>query len=108
MTTAELKEFVLEFIKVAAPTVKCQFTDDGVPDDEASYMSTDEVLATWMQIPDCAFSSMFIGWMMGTGEDVNTFSPFMLAQAVEHALVGENKNVMFDWYGDDDATSKPH
>ncbi len=109
MTAAELKQFVLEFVKVAAPTIKCQFTEDGVPTEEgAGYMSTEQVLATWMQLPDCAFSSMFIGWMMGTGEDINSFSPFMLEQAVEHALVGEDKNVIFDWYGDDDATSKPH
>ncbi len=99
---AELRKLVLEFVEVVAPVV-C--VSDGTND---GTISAEHTLALWMQVPDSSYSPMFLGWALAKGIDINSFSPSMLEQAVQTALVGENKNVMFDWLGDGDASDKPH
>lgn len=93
---------VREYVELVSPIVMVY---DG---DKDRYLDADGTLALWMQVPDSAYSPMFLGWILAKGYNINSFSPSHLEHAVQTALVGENKNVMFDWLGDSDATNKPH
>jgi hypothetical protein len=98
----DLVPLIREFVELVSPMVK---VSDGV--DEV-HLSADGTLSLWMQVPDCSYKPMFLGWLLAQGHNINSFSPAHLEQAVQHALVGENKNVMFDYLGDWDAKDKPH
>ena len=102
MEAIVLRELILEFVEQTAAILNVDTgTSEGV-------LTAQETLTLWMQLPDCAYSAMFLGWLLAKGHDINSFSPTLLAQAIQSAAVGDNKNVMFDWYGDDDASNKPH
>lgn len=98
----ELSELVRVFVEEVAPLVK---VSDGV---RVAHITANDTLSLWMEVPDCSYSPMFLGWMVAQGYNICSFSAEHLATAVQHALVGENKNVMFDYLGDWDAKSKPH
>lgn len=102
MKEALIVKLVLAFVKAIAPMVGVY---DGVNTRILDYKGT---LATWMQLPDSSYSPMFVGWLIAYGYDTNSFNAVELAHAVQVALVGENKNVIFDWEGDSHATKKPH
>lgn len=91
-----------EFIELIAPIVRVSDGVDIVP------LDADATLSLWMQVPESSYSPMFLGWLVAQGYNINSFSPDMMAAAVQRALVGENKNVMFDYLGDWDAKNKPH
>lgn len=98
----ELLVLIRDFAAIIAPIVKVSSGLDGI-------INAEGTLSLWMQFPDSSYSPMFLGWLLANDYDINSFSPDDLAQAVQIASVGENKNVMFDWYGEsDDATDKPH
>ena len=99
---SELRKLVLEFVKVIAPVVSVY---DGINE---GTIDAEQTLALWMQVPDSSYSPMFLGWALAKGHDINGFTPSQLELAVQTALVGDNKNVMFDWLGDADASNKPH
>lgn len=99
---AELTKLVREFVEIVSPIV---MVSDGT---EEGMLDADGTLAIWMQLPDSCYSAMFMGWLLAKGCDINSFSPATLEKSVQFALVGDNKNVMFDWLGDGDATTKPH
>ena len=105
MDKLRLRVLVLEFLALAVESILIEDYED---DDEAYYLDVPQMLAMWMKLPDCQLSSMFIGYALALGEDINTFSPEDLALAVQTALVGDDENVNFDWLGDVDATQKPH
>lgn len=102
VTDGELVKLVREFVELISPIV---LVSNGV---DEGMLDGDGTLSLWMQVPDSSYSPMFLGWLVAKGYDINSFSPAALEQAVQHALVGENKNVMFDWLGDTDGKSKPH
>lgn len=102
MKPEELSALVREFADTVAPMI-----DVSAGADEGK-ISADDTLAVWMQVPECAYTPMFLGWLIAQGHDITTFSTGELEKAVQHALVGDNKNVMFDWLGDSDASQKPH
>ncbi len=104
MDRLRLRQLVLEFTKLAIDNVLVQVYEDGEP----STLTTAELLRVWGDDPTCLLSPMFIGYAMGEGEDVNAFTPEVLSLAVKTALIGESKDVDFDWMGDCDVTSKPH
>lgn len=102
LTDKKLMLLVREFVEVVAPIVMVSNgVDEGMLDGNGT-------LALWMQVPDSSYSAMFMGWLLAQGYNINSFSPNQLEHAVQAALVGENKNVMFDWLGDTDASTKPH
>jgi len=102
MEADELRKLVLQFVEQASPIVMVSTgTESGILDVQGT-------LSLWMQVPDCSYTAMFLGWALASGHDINSFSPKELTQAVQTALVGDNKNVMFDWLGDADASDKPH
>ena len=103
MDTAELQKFVVSFIELAVVSVLIEDVDEK----EHQYLNSKGMLGMWAQLPDCQLSSMFLGYVMGQGVDINTFTPRQLEQAVIAAAGGQG-NVDFDWIGDCDATDKPH
>ena len=98
----ELAPLIREFTELVAGTI---LVSDGVT---SGVLDVDGTLALWMQVPDGQLTPMFLGWILAQGYDLNSFTPSELEQEVQHALVGENKNVMFDWLGDTDAKNKSH
>ena len=98
----ELVKLVREFVELVSPIV---LVSNGV---DEGMLDANGTLSLWMQVPDSSYSPMFLGWLLAKGYDINSFHPAALEQAVQHALVGENKNVMFDWLGDTDAKNKSH
>ena len=104
MKRAKLQALVVEFATAVAPLVKVDYSDDNEP----VYLTVEEMLTVWMQFPDSTYSAMFLGWILAKGEDINSVSPETLGASVQIAAVGDNKNVMFDWYGEDDASDKSH
>ncbi len=99
MDNIRLRQLVLEFVKLAVYAV---------PVDEAEDFTVPEMLTTWAADPGCMLSSMFLGYVIGEGEDINAFSPEALRLAVLSCAECESSDVNFDWIGDCDATSKPH
>lgn len=102
MKPDELRELVAEFATIVAPVV---MVSDGT---DAGMLDAGGTLALWMQVPDSSYSPMFLGWLIAKGYDINSFSPAEMEHAVQIALVGDNKNIIFDWLGDPDASQKPH
>ena len=101
MEAIKLRELVLEFLEAAVDSIQIENAEgDG-------YLDVNEILAMWIQLPDCQLSSMFLGFALAQGVDINSFSPEEMDRAVQTALVGAD-GVNFDWLGDCDATSKPH
>ena len=109
-----LSELVLKFAAQAAPQTACVIT---TPDGESEqfvdgelkpvYLNVEDTLAMWMQLPDCAYNSMFVGWCIGRGHDIREFTPIDVERAVCVALTGGGKNVIQPWMGDNDGTQKP-
>ena len=113
LTSKELSVHVLKFLEHAAPLLATVVVTDGDSDqiDDngtliPTYLTVNETLAHWVQLPDGAYSYMFIGWLLAEGialPDGGT-----LAKAVCYSLTGNESNVMFDWYGDANGTNKPN
>ncbi len=98
----ELVPLIHEFVNTIAGIILISYgTTMGVLDAKGT-------LALWMQRPDCQLSPMFIGWVLAQDYNINSFSPAELEHAVQRALVGDNKTVLFDWLGDTDVNNKPH
>lgn len=115
LTIRELADFVNEFLGVAAPQLACVMmgVDGDSPqiDEETGelapiFLSVEDTLAMWIQLPDCAYSSMFVGYLMAKGITTDQYTNTDVDKAVCVALTGGEKNVMFDWLGDGDATDK--
>jgi len=98
----ELIPLVKEFAELVSGII---LVSNGVTE---GVLDTNGTLALWMKVPDCQLAPMFLGWVLAQDYNINSFTPSELEKAVQVALVGENKNVMFDWLGDTDATNKPH
>ena len=101
MQAERLRKLVLEFADAASDSV---LVTDG---EEAAQITPEAMLGMWMERPDCTLHPMFVGWVLGKGVNINSFTPEELELAVQVAYVGDNKNVMFDYTGDLDAESKP-
>jgi len=99
MDTLRLRQLVVEFVVLAV---------DAVPVDEQEDFTVPEMLKTWAADPECMLSPMFLGYVIGEGEDINAFSPEALHLAVLSSAELQASNVDFDWIGDCDATHKPH
>ena len=107
----QLSLLVREFVEAIAPQIQVCI----VPEDfdyesgdglQSGIITADETLAQWMQLPDCSYSYMFLGWMAGTGRNVSEVSPVDVEQAVCIALTGGKKNVMIDYEADPYAKKK--
>lgn len=113
-----LAEYVKEFLELACPQMSIVYTRDdeleeGQVDEDGdiipNFLSVEETLATWVQLPDCSYTPMFIGWLLARGITLEQFTPADVDKAVCAALTGSEKsNVMFDYLGDIDATQKPN
>lgn len=99
MDRLRLRQLVLEFATLAVYNI---------PDDEEEVPTLPEMIKMWADDPYCMLSSMFLGYVIGEGEDINTFTPEALHLAVLSVSECENSSVEFDWLGDCDATNKPH
>ncbi len=99
MDRLRLRQLINEFVVLAV---------DAIPDDEEEEFTVEEMLKSWADDPECMLSPMFIGYMLGEGEDINAFCPEALHLAVITELELMNSNVEFDWIGACDATSKPN
>lgn len=101
MEATKLRELVLEFLALAVVSVQIENADgDG-------FFDANEILAMWIKVPECQLTSMFLGYVMAMGHDINSFTPEEMDLAVQTALVGDD-GVDFDWLGGIDATQKPH
>ena len=100
MDRARLVQLINEFATLAMDSIPVQHSDESEP----SILTLPELLKVWAKEPECLLSAMFLGYCLGEGEDINSFSPAALHLAVMSAVEG----VDFDWLGDCDATSKPH
>ena len=96
----ELPKLVVEFLEQATPEIVVAVGDT---EEDIGLLDVQSTLAMWMQLPDCSYSSMFVGWTLAKGYDINSYSPLDLEKAVQVALVGDNKNVMFDYLGTGDS-----
>lgn len=104
MDRARLQQLIQEFTVLAIESIPVQYSDEK----ESSTMTNLEILQVWAREPECMLSPMFLGYCMGEGEDVNSFSPHTLhLTVIAMAEIGKS-DVEFDWIGDLDATSKPH
>ncbi len=109
-----LAEFVMEFLEVASPQMKCIITTPDGDSDQIDadgnlkpiYLTVPDTLAMWMQLPDCSYTPMFCGWLLAKGIRLDQHTPADVDKAVCIALTGSEKNVMIDWIGDDYAPSK--
>ena len=99
MDVLRLRQLVVEFVVLAV---------DAVPTDEEEDYDVPEMLRLWSDDPTCMLSTMFLGYCLGEGEDINAFTPEALHLAVMSAAELVTSNVEFDWIGDIDATNKPH
>ncbi len=100
MDNLRLRQLVEEFVKLAV---------DAVPVEEGKEeFSHAELYKVWSDDPECMLSPMFLGYVLGEGEDINAFTPEDMHLAILAGSECENSNVEFDWLGDLDATSKPH
>ncbi len=104
MDKLQLRKLVIEFAALAADSIL--LAQEG--DSTGEQYSTQEVLEVWEQRPDCHLSTMFIGYALGKGVDVNLFTMDDLNLAVIVAVTGADPTIDFDWLGDIDATSKPN
>jgi len=105
MKIKDLAALVLEFVEASAPTVECVTNYDDMPP-EPVYLDVKDTLAMWMQLPDSAYSAMFVGWCIAKGHSIREFSPSDLEKAVCTALTGSEKNVLTGWEGYLDGTKK--
>ncbi|MEE8208393.1 MAG: hypothetical protein V3T88_05510 [Nitrosomonadaceae bacterium] len=101
MNLIELKALVVEFSGVASSSV---LASDG---EEVMEFTPEAILELWMERPNSSIQPMFVGWVLGKGIDVDSFTPELLGLAVQELVVGVGKNVM-EYIGDIDGTSKPH
>jgi hypothetical protein len=95
MDRVRLVQLVQEFVVLAV---------DAVPTTTDESYTKEEMLALWGADEYCMLSTMFLGYCMGEGEDINAFTP----QAMHLAVLSAADGVEFDWIGDCDVTSKPH
>jgi len=106
---AKLALLVREFVECIAPQLEVLIVPDDLQTEEefaslvSGKLTPDETLAQWMQLPDCSYSYMFLGWMAGTGRDVSKTSPIDVEQAVCVALTGGVKTLVINYLDDDDA-----
>ena len=105
MDIKDLAALVLEFVEVACVQVECVVSYPDV-EPECVYLDAKDSLATWMQLPDSAYSAMFVGWCIAKGHDIRSFSPLDLEKAVCTALTGNEKNVLMGWGGALNGTPK--
>jgi hypothetical protein len=108
LTVKELAVYILEFVEAVAPQLACCLTYDTEGEPEITYLSVNDTLAMWSQIGDCAYSSMFMGWLMAKGISPKASNPYLVEKAVFLALTGHENNIInfSDYYGADDATQK--
>jgi len=104
MDRARLMQLIKEFTVLAIESIPAQYSDET----KAHKMNDKEVLQVWAREPECMLSPMFLGYCLGEGEDVNSFSPKTLHLTVIAMAECIDSNVNFDWMGDLHATSKPH
>lgn len=104
MDRTRLMQLIKEFTVLAIESIPVQYSDEK----ESSTMTDKEILQVWAREPECMLSPMFLGYCMGEGEDVNSFSPHTLHLTVIAMAECIDSNVNFDWIGDLDATDKPH
>lgn len=97
-----LIEFVKEFAAEVAPVVLVSLSAD-----TERNLAPEETLHIWMQLPECHYTPMFLGWMIAHGEDINDFSPLQMHEAVQAAAIGNNKTLITT-EGDLHGTNKPH
>jgi hypothetical protein len=100
MDRARLVQLINEFATLATDCIPVQYSDESEP----STLTLPELLRIWGKEPQCMLSTMFLGYCIGEGEDINAFSP----EALHLAVLSACDVVEFDWLGDIDATSKPH
>lgn len=104
MDRARLKQLIKEFAVLTIDSIPAQY--DG--ETEAHNMTDLEILQVWAREPECMLSPMFLGYCLGEGEDVNSFSPETLHLTIISMAEIAASDLEFDWIGDLDATSKPH
>lgn len=105
-----LATYVLKFTELVAPQMLCIVTSGSEEAElnEPEYLSVEDMLALWMQLPDCSYTPMFCGWMLAQGVKLEQYSPADMGKAVCIALTGSEKNIMFDYIGDTDGRRKPN
>ena len=110
-----LAEHIREFLTIICPQTAVVYTTDeeidaGQLDEDGEiiprYLSVEDTLAIWIQLPDCSYTPMFVGWMVAQDYTLDTFTPSDIDKAVCVALTGKENNVMFDYLGDFDGTKK--
>lgn len=102
----ELAMRVREFIEAACTVVEVVYHMEGEELKEPEFMEADELLSAWLQTPEGQFAPMFIGWCIAKGINPNTFTAYVLMDAVCIALTGNSLQVLDG--GFQDATRKPH
>lgn len=110
-----LAEYIKEFLEVACPQMQVVYTneeeiEEGQLDTNGdiipNFISVKDTLAMWIQLPDCSYTPMFVGWLVAHGVALAEFTPMDIEKAVCVALTGKENNVMFDYLGDFDGTQK--
>ena len=113
----DLAVHIREFAEALAPQMLTVISDENGKttqlDDDGEvlpvFLEVEDMLAVWLQLPDCSYTHMFCGWMIARGLDLDQYTPADVDKAVCIALTGSEKNVMslmFDWDGDLDAKKK--
>ncbi len=100
MDRLKLRELVWQFLEDAEPSMHLESEGEDA-------FTLPEVAETWSRLPDCQLTAMFLGYAIGKGVDIDTFTNIDLEKAVQ-TLALKADAVDFDWIGDIDATSKPH
>ena len=104
MDSIRLKQLLTEYSALAVDAIPVQYKDDSDPQD----LTIAELFEVWSKEPECLLSPMFLGYVLGEGEDINSFSPLELHLAILSIHESKSSNVDFDWLGELDVKNKPH
>ncbi len=108
LTVNEIKKYILEFLEIAAPQMECVMvapngSSDQIDSDgnlKTIILPVHDTLAMWAQLPDGAYTPMFVGWLIGQGVGIKRVTPILIAQAVAAALTGSDNSIMINTWGD--------
>ena len=109
MKQPELVAHILNFVEAASPQVEVLMYAPSAPEasyDEngeliTTYLTPHETLTQWVQLPDCAYSGMFVGYCIGKGIPTKGITPVDVEIAVTIALTGSTKTM---YIGDSNAS----
>lgn len=111
LLVSEVALIIREFVKDTAPQLPVELDYGDGKEPEITYLSVQDMLATWSQLPDSAYGYMFIGWAIGIGLPMKSLPPALVEKGVLFALTGHEGNVAYfaDYQeGVGDGTRKPN